>query len=101
MFANFGSKVTILEAASLFLPREERDITDNIATILRDQGVDIILNAHGDESVTMKIKCKHGHAQLAGGCTVNSFGRQPATASLHPENAGIAVNERGAISLTS
>ncbi len=42
MFANFGSKVTILEAASLFLPREDRDIADNIATILRDQGVDII-----------------------------------------------------------
>ncbi len=40
------SKVTILEAASLFLPREDRDIADNIATILRDQGVDIILNAH-------------------------------------------------------
>lgn len=37
MFANFGSKVTILEAASLFLPREDRDIADNIATILRDQ----------------------------------------------------------------
>ncbi|KAB3047059.1 FAD-dependent oxidoreductase, partial [Escherichia coli] len=39
MFANFGSKVTILESASLFLPREDRDIADNIATILRDQGV--------------------------------------------------------------
>ncbi|WP_416136948.1 hypothetical protein, partial [Escherichia coli] len=24
MFANFGSKVTILESASLFLPREDR-----------------------------------------------------------------------------
>ncbi len=36
MFANFGSKVTILEAASLFC-LEDRDIADNIATILRDQ----------------------------------------------------------------
>lgn len=36
MFVNFGSKVIILEVVSLFLFREDRDIVDNIATILRD-----------------------------------------------------------------
>ncbi len=58
MFANFGSKVTILEAASLFLPQEDPDIADNIATILRDQGVDIILNAHVERISHHEIKCK-------------------------------------------
>ena len=38
MFANFGSKVTILEAASLFCLREDRDIADNIATIFTRSG---------------------------------------------------------------
>lgn len=37
------------------------------------------------------------HAQLAVDALLIASGRQPATASLHPENAGIAVNERGAI----
>lgn len=39
MFASFGSKVTIFEAAPLFLPREDRDVADAIAHILRDKGV--------------------------------------------------------------
>lgn len=46
MFANFGSKVTIFEAAPLFLPREDRDVADAIAQILRDKGVELILNAN-------------------------------------------------------
>ena len=47
MFANFGSKVTILEAASLFLPRGRSGYLLIISRrFLRDQGVDIILNAH-------------------------------------------------------
>lgn len=99
MFANFGSKVTILEAASLFLPREDRDIADNIATILRDQGVDIILNAHVERIShhENQVQVHSEHAQLAVDALLIASGRQPATASLHPENAGIAVNERGAI----
>ncbi|EFO1593639.1 pyridine nucleotide-disulfide oxidoreductase [Escherichia coli] len=99
MFANFGSKVTIFEAAPLFLPREDRDIADNIATILREQGVDIILNAHverisHDEN---KVQVHTGQAQLAVNALLIASGRQPATASLKPGNAGVAVNERGAI----
>ncbi len=99
MFANFGSKVTILEAASLFLPREDRDIADNIATILRDQSVDIILNAHVERIShhENQVQVHSEHAQLAVDALLIASGRQPATASLHPENAGIAVNERGAI----
>ncbi len=46
----------------------------------------------------MKIGRAHSeHAQLAVDALLIASGRQPATASLHPENAGIAVNERGAI----
>ncbi|EFO4472363.1 FAD-dependent oxidoreductase, partial [Escherichia coli] len=90
---------TILESASLFLPREDRDIADNIATILRDQGVDIILNAHVERIShhENQVQVHSEHAQLAVDALLIASGRQPATASLHPENAGIAVNERGAI----
>ena len=51
------------------------------------------------ESVTMKnqVQVHSEHAQLAVDALLIASGRQPATASLHPENAGIAVNERGAI----
>ncbi len=58
MFANFGSKVTILEAASLFLPRKigilliiSRRFYAIRASILSSMPM-------WSESVTMKIKCK-------------------------------------------
>lgn len=46
MFANFGTKVTIFEAAPQFLPREDRDIAQAITHILQEKGVELILNAN-------------------------------------------------------
>ncbi|WP_176056825.1 FAD-dependent oxidoreductase, partial [Escherichia coli] len=88
-----------LDAASLILPRAERDIADNTATILRAQGVDIILNAHVERIShhENQVHVHSEHAQLAVDALLIASGRKPATASLHPEHAGISVNERGAI----
>lgn len=99
MFANFGSKVTIYEAAPLFLAREDRDIADAIANILRDKGVEIILNA-----VVQAVSSHDGAVQVQmpeGVQTVDALlvasGRKPATENLQLQNAGVDVNERGAI----
>ena len=99
MFANFGSKVTIYEAAPLFLAREDRDIADAIANILRDKGVEIILNAR-----VQAISSHDGAVQVQmpeGVQTVDALlvasGRKPATENLQLQKAGVDVNERGAI----
>lgn len=99
MFANFGSKVTIYEAAPLFLAREDRDIADTIANILRDKGVEIILNAR-----VQAVSSHDGAVQLQmpeGVQTVDALlvasGRKPATENLQLQKAGVDVNERGAI----
>ncbi|MCO5746875.1 reactive chlorine resistance oxidoreductase RclA, partial [Citrobacter freundii] len=99
MFANFGSKVTIYEAAPQFLPREDRDIADTIANILRDQGVELILNAN-----VQSVSSHDGAVQLhmpEGTQTVDvllvASGRKPATENLQLQNAGVDVNDRGAI----
>ncbi|WFX96433.1 reactive chlorine resistance oxidoreductase RclA [Citrobacter braakii] len=99
MFTNFGSKVTIYEAAPLFLAREDRDIADAIANILRDKGVEIILNAR-----VQAVSSHDGAVQVQmpqGVQTVNALlvasGRKPATENLQLQNAGVDVNERGAI----
>lgn len=99
MFANFGSKVTLYEAAPLFLAREDRDIAEAIARILRDKGVEIILNANvqavssGDGAVQVKMP---GGVQTADALLVAS-GRKPATENLQLQKAGVDVNDRGAI----
>lgn len=99
MFANFGSKVTLYEAAPLFLAREDRDIAEAIARILRDKGVEIILNANvqavssGDGAV--QVKMPRG-VQTVDALLVAS-GRKPATENLQLQKAGVDVNDRGAI----
>lgn len=99
MFANFGSKVTIYEAAPLFLAREDRDIADVIAGILRDNGVEIILNANVQavSSVDGAVQVKMpGGVQTVDALLVAS-GRKPATENLQLQKAGVDVNDRGAI----
>ncbi len=99
MFANFGSKVTLYEAAPLFLAREDRDIAEAIAGILRDKGVEIILNANVqavssvDGAVLVKMP---GGIQTVDALLVAS-GRKPATENLQLQKAGVDVNDRGAI----
>lgn len=99
MFANFGSKVTLYEAAPLFLVREDRDIAEAIAGILRDKGVEIILNANVqavssvDGAVLVKMP---GGVQAVDALLVAS-GRKPATENLQLLKAGVDVNDRGAI----
>lgn len=99
MFANFGSKVTIYEAAPLFLAREDRDIADAIANILRDKGVEIILNARvqavSSHDGAVQVQMPEG-VQTVDALLVAS-GRKPATENLQLQNAGVDVNARGAI----
>jgi len=42
----FGSKVTIIDRNKALLHREDDDVTDALATLFRDEGIDTVLNAH-------------------------------------------------------
>ncbi|MBD3236757.1 MAG: FAD-containing oxidoreductase [Candidatus Eisenbacteria bacterium] len=45
MFRRFGSRVTILQKRGRLLPREDADISDALAEILREEEIDILLEA--------------------------------------------------------
>src|SRR5262245_47721862 len=45
MFRRFGSRVTIVQRGSQLLEREDQDVADEVATILREDGVEVLLNA--------------------------------------------------------
>ncbi|MCS3461951.1 MULTISPECIES: reactive chlorine resistance oxidoreductase RclA [Citrobacter] len=99
MFANFGSKVTIFEAAPLFLPREDRDVADAIARILRDKGVELILNAnvHSVSSQDGAVQIQMPEETHSVDALLIASGCKPATEALQLKNAGVDVNERGGI----
>lgn len=99
MFANFGSKVTLYEAAARFLPQEDKDIADAILAILQQQGVELVLNAKVDKVSPAQngvaVHLPQGDAQFD--ALLMASGRAPNTQSLQLDQAGVEVNERGAV----
>ena len=99
MYADFGSKVTIVQDGEVFLPREDEDIAKAIREVLEAKGVEIVTGA----KVT---KAKEGelYYEVAGESkTLDSdaillaVGRRPNTDGLGCENAGVKLNDRGAV----
>lgn len=45
MYAEFGSKVTLLEGGNRFMPRNDQDIANSVKEVLEKKGIEIHLNA--------------------------------------------------------
>ena len=46
MFRRFGSKVTVIQSGSQLLKEEDQDVAAEVTKILRQDGIEILLNAH-------------------------------------------------------
>ncbi len=99
MYANFGSKVTILQIEDAFLPREDTDIADNIETVLATKGVTVIKGVTFQEVKGNTVMYTQGGAthELAGDAILVATGRKPNTKSLDCDKAGVALTDRGAV----
>lgn len=99
LFARFGSKVTLFDTAPQFLPREDADISAAVRTVLQDQGIDLRLSSRVS-AVTADARQVTLHTG-AGDHQVDvlliATGRRPAAQQLKPENAGVALDARGAV----
>lgn len=101
MYASFGSQVTVLESYSELIAREDRDIAASVQEVLEKKGITFCLNARVQsvegtvvvyqDAVTGKI------LQLDADAILLATGRRPNTAGLNLPEAGVEVNERGAI----
>ncbi|MCM4168192.1 putative pyridine nucleotide-disulfide oxidoreductase RclA [Arenibacter antarcticus] len=103
MFRRFGSKVTILEKGGELLKKEDGDISDLIAEIMEDSGVEIKL-----KSDCIGAKKKNDHIEATFNCDDNSqklkashlllaTGRTPNTDYMGLENTGIKLTKHGYI----
>jgi pyruvate/2-oxoglutarate dehydrogenase complex dihydrolipoamide dehydrogenase (E3) component len=103
MFRRFGSKVTVIQRGPQLLGEEDEDVVAEVAKILREDGIEILLNAR-----TEKIMQANGGIQLTltvegkvqtvdGSDLVVATGRVPNTAALKPAAGGIETDERGFI----
>ena len=103
MFRRFGSQVTVIQSGSQLLREEDQDVAAEVLKILRQDGIEILLNAHtervaranGGISLTIALE---GKAQtIAATDLLVATGRVPNTEALQPAAAGIEVDQRGFI----
>lgn len=50
MFRRFGSQVTVIQRRSQLLPREDADVAERVADILREDGIEVLLETHAQRA---------------------------------------------------
>lgn len=100
MYSGFGSQVTVLQDGETFLPKEDRDIAQQIQTILEARGVEFQLGAQIERIETGPdvVFTRQGVSQrLDADAVLVATGRVPNTADLNCAATGVELTPRGAI----
>ncbi|MBA2441700.1 MAG: mercuric reductase [Rubrobacter sp.] len=101
MFRRFGSEVTIIQRGDQLLKREDPDVAGAVADILRDEGVEVLLEADATraakagEGISLAVDTPGGEHELSGSHLLVATGRAPNTDSLNLDAAGIEVSKGG------
>jgi len=107
MFRRFGSRVTVVQSGAQLLAREDADVAAEIAAILRQDGIEIVLNAKmamvvkSDKQIRLTVHVGHAPQVFEGSHLLVAAGRTPNTDSLNVSAAGIAVDRGGFIHVNS
>ena len=103
MYRRFGAEVTIIEMGPRLVNREDEDISEAVAEILRAEGITIRTHAtcislapHAD-GVEVGVDCTEGSPRVVGSDVLIAVGRRPNTDDLDLDRAGIATDDRGNI----
>ena len=103
MFRRFGSEVTMVQRGPQLLSREDADVAEAVAEVLRDDDVEVLLRTsalragRGDGGIQLTVHTPEGECTLSGSHLLAATGRTPNTDTLNPEAAGVETDERGYI----
>lgn len=99
MFRRFGSRVTVVQRGQQLLAREDPDVAEEITTILRQDGLDVILEAEAlkvdwphNGTLELTLRTPNGEQKIRGSHVLVSAGRLPNTEALNLTAAGIETN---------
>ncbi len=98
MLRRFGASVTLIEAAERLLAREDPAVSDLIAGVLREEGIDVRLAAQvaavagGDGRRTVRVD---DSGEIAARELIIATGRVPRIGGLGLDAAGIEHDQRG------
>jgi pyruvate/2-oxoglutarate dehydrogenase complex dihydrolipoamide dehydrogenase (E3) component len=102
MFRRFGSEVTIVQRAPRLLAREDADVADAVADILREDGIEVLLStdavAAGEAAgggVQLRLQTPAGEVVRGGSHVLIAAGRVPDVDHLDLEAAGVETDAEG------
>jgi pyruvate/2-oxoglutarate dehydrogenase complex dihydrolipoamide dehydrogenase (E3) component len=104
MFRRFGSQVTIIQRGPHLLSREDDDVSDAVADILREDGVEVLLKTtllHAEQledgRIQMTVLTPEGERILTGSHVLAAAGRIPNSDWLNVAAAGLETDKHGNI----
>ena len=104
MFRRFGSEVTVVQRGGQLMGREDADVAEAVAEILRQDGIEVLLGTQTrraaqdeDGKILLTVDSSEGERTLEGSHLLVAAGRPPNTETLNLETAGVETNRRGQI----
>lgn len=104
MFRRFGSEVTIVQRGKQLLAREDDDVAEEVAKILREDGIEVLLETEAvsvskssNGEINLNVQNSAGEWRLAGSHLLVAVGRIPNSDRLNLESAGVKLDKRGFI----
>ncbi len=104
MFRRFGSDVTVVQRGGQVLSHEDADIAEEVTEILRQDGIEVLLDTEADRvegdvegHLRLHVSTSQGDRVLNGSHLLLAVGRVPNTDRLNAGAAGIELTPRGYI----
>jgi pyruvate/2-oxoglutarate dehydrogenase complex dihydrolipoamide dehydrogenase (E3) component len=105
IFRRFGARVTVIQRGARLLAREDADVADEVAKILREDGIDILLEATptrvaaNGAGFDVTVKAPGGERVINGSHILAAAGRSPNTETLNLEATGVRTEKGGFIAV--
>jgi pyruvate/2-oxoglutarate dehydrogenase complex dihydrolipoamide dehydrogenase (E3) component len=104
MFRRFGSRVTVIQRGPYLLAREDPDVAEEVAKVVREDGIDVRLSTEAARvarssggNLQLEIRGPEGETTVAGSHLLVATGRVPCSDDLGLAAAGIQTDEHGFI----
>ena len=107
MFRRFGSRVTIVQSRKQLLAREDPDVAQEVASILRQDGVEVLAATCServgwtDGQIRLEVNHGSGVRTIKGSHLMVAVGRTPNSDTLNLTAAGIETDGKGFIKTNS
>jgi len=104
MFRRFGSQVTIIQRGAKLLAREDADVADEVANIMREDGIEVLLETKplrveqsAGGAIHLTVQTPTGERTLTGSHLLEAAGRVPNSDWLNLDATGVPTDKRGFI----